>query len=468
MFDVPESKRNVLGKVEATVTVSLYGNETEHKVIKKSDGEYCESCENEAQSWCRNFECRLFLCKTCSKSHKTMLPPHTVLPMATIRQVSSSFFKMSKNCKQHPFESLVLFCGQHDKMICDSCQLESHQNCKPIISSIKAANGVKDGTAMSCLEIRMNDLNQVSEKMLSQIEEKQKTLKESQNKFKNRVSEFKHKLVDRLNKLEADIHTDIDSKYEQCNETLTTKRTSLHASATSMTSWKSDLKSLKQNTSEIHLFQSVKFIERETNETESEIRKLQKEPFPTITFLPSVLESKMDKMLLDLGTINIENLSVPMPELNIDQEGQYLVSGIASAKQYIWIKNQRRTLIKVDINGTIQSTIKTTFDPLDICANKEGDVYYTNGEKVHVVTLDGKEREINKKGIEGIAVDDRGDVYVAEKTSNNIHKLFNNNQKPGIVMIVDDGVYRPISLSFKKRNKRTVSFKQRSCVYQHL
>ncbi|CAC5423255.1 unnamed protein product [Mytilus coruscus] len=517
-----------------------------------------------------------------------MLPPHTVLPMPTIRQVSSSFFKMSKNCSQHPSESLVLFCGQHDKMICDSCQIESHQNCKSITSSIKAANGVKDGTAISGLEIRMNNLNQVSERMLSQIEEKQKTLKESQIKFKNRVLEIKQKLVDRLNNLEADIHKDIDSKYEQCNDTLTTKRTSLQANATSITSWKRDLKYLKQNTSEIHLFQSVKFIEKETNETDSEIRKLQKETFPTIKFLPSVLESKMDKMLPDLGTINIEEVSVPMPELNIDQEAQYLSrksvsqkgenvpvsttrpnsdqggqfvvrdqrklmltnsfltrkldygleisggcfipndrillghnmdkklfvckldgsnskaitldyipkritlydnnhalvsvgndgiqvidltslrpgkkipikgisSGIASAKEYIWIKNQRKTLIKVDINGTIQCTIKTAFDPLDICANKDGDVYYTNGETVHVVTADGKEREINKsldlKGIEGIAVDDRGDVYVAEKTSNNIHKLFINNQKPGIVMTVDDGVYRPINLSFNNETK---------------
>lgn len=517
-----------------------------------------------------------------------MVPPHTVLSMATIRQVSSSFFKMSNNCSQHPSESLVLFCGQHDKMICDSCQLESHQNCKSIKSSIKAANGVKGGTAMSGLETRMNNLIQVSEKMIIQILEKQKTLNESQVKFKNRVSDMKQKLVDRLTNLEADIHKDIDSKYEQCNETLTTKTKSLCTSASSMTTRKRDLKYLKQNTSEIHLFQSVKFIEKETNETDSEIRKLQKETFPTLKFLPSVLESKMDKMLPDLGTINIEEVSVPIPELSIDQEAQYLVrcksdsekeenvlvpttkpnsdqagqfavrdkrklmltnsfltrkldygleisggcfipndmillshnkdeklfvckldgsnskaitldykpkcitlydnnralvsggkgiqiidltslrpgkkipcngicSGIASAKDYIWIKNQRKTLIKVDINGTIQSTIKTTYDPLDICANKEGDVYYTDGEKVRVITSDGKERELNKspdlKGIEGIAVDDRGDVYAAEKTSNNIHILFNNNQKPGVVMTVDDGVYRPISLSFNNETK---------------
>ncbi|CAC5423256.1 unnamed protein product [Mytilus coruscus] len=171
----------------------------------------------------------------------------------------------------------------------------------------------------------MDDLNQVSEKMLSQIEEKQKALKESQNKFKNRMSEIKQKLVDRLNNLEADIHTDIDSKYEQCNETLSTKRTSLQSSVTLITSWKADLKSLKQNTSEIHLFQSVKFIEKGTNKIESEIRKLQKATIPIITFLPSLLESNMDKMLPKLGTINIENVSVPMPELIIDQEGQYLV-----------------------------------------------------------------------------------------------------------------------------------------------
>lgn len=112
-----------------------------------------------------------------------MVPPHTVLSMATIRQVSSSFFEMPKTCEEHLTEIPALFCGQHDEIICDSCQIKSHQNCKPITLK-KAANEVKNGIAMSRLEIRINNLHQLSEKMLCQIEEKEKQIKESQNKLK--------------------------------------------------------------------------------------------------------------------------------------------------------------------------------------------------------------------------------------------------------------------------------------------
>lgn len=62
--------------------------------------------------------------------------------------------------------------------------------------------------------------------------------------------------------------------------------------------------------------------------------------------------------------------------------------------------------------------------------NKDGDVYCTDFDSV---TSDGQEHEIydspDLKNPIGVAIDDRGDVYVAGGGSNNIHKISSDGQK---------------------------------------
>lgn len=251
-----------------------------------------------------------------------MRQPHKVIPMETIKQVSPSLLELSKNCEDHN-KNMVLFCCQHDKIICDSCQLDTHKNCTPINSLEKAAaSGVSEETAMKNLEERLNDLSKNSKMMLNQKKEKLKDLKKRKNDYQQRVSEIKQKLIDRLNKLESEIHTDIDAKYNQCNETVSITKDSLQECHSSLSTWKVDLSLLKLNTSEIHLFQSVKYLEEKTNETESEIRKIQESDVPTITFMPSELESNMEKLIADLGTIRVDEFKVPIPGMNSDHEAQ--------------------------------------------------------------------------------------------------------------------------------------------------
>ncbi|XP_063420775.1 uncharacterized protein LOC134705993 [Mytilus trossulus] len=109
--------------------------------------------------------------------------------------------------------------------------------------------------------------------------------------------------------------------------------------------------------------------------------------------------------------------------------------GITSVKDKIIVKNHSNISTIVDINGKVLNTIQTTFDPDDICANEDGDVYCTdyNSHKVFVVTSNGKEREIysgpDLRDCRGMAVDDRGDVYVAGGKSNNIHRISYDGKK---------------------------------------
>ncbi|XP_071155301.1 uncharacterized protein [Mytilus edulis] len=523
-----------------------------------ADSKFCNGCQRSekdvnAVAWCS--DCSELVCKVCARVHGQMSPPHKVVPMKEIQQLSSSLFQLSKTCENHPDEKIVLYCCQHDKVICDSCVTVSHQNCMPITSIEKAARGVKEGTAISDLERRLDNLSHVTENILSHSKATLEDLTKSRNSIKKRVSEIKQKFIAHLQKLEADIHKDIDNKYKHCNETVSRNKDNIQSSADSLSTWKNDLKSLKKHASDIHLFQAVKYLDAKTHQKELEIREIQTAIVPTLTYHPP--ESSITQILPDLGMIMVDNVPVTMPALDIDQQGQFYVtdkkkfsltnsfhtaqlgdgvcigrgcfipgerlllsennkeklivcnidgsnpkvinldckpkritlydndralvsvsekgikiidltsskpggiikvggycSGITSVKDKIWVQNNFETVNLIDINGKVLFTTNTTFSAWDICANKDGDVYCTTsrGNKVFVVTSDGKEREIysssDLKNPYGLAVDNNGDVFVAGRSSNNIHRISHDGQTHDIVLTEHDGIDKPTGLSY--------------------
>ncbi|XP_063411336.1 uncharacterized protein LOC134694263 [Mytilus trossulus] len=486
----------------------------------------------------------------------------------TLSKASPSCLPQEVDCTIYPNSLLDLpYCCQHDKVVCVSCVPVSHQNCKSIISIEKAARGVKDGTAISDLERRILNLCQVAENRRSQSEKTLVDLEESRTKIKTRVSDIKRKVIAHLDTLEAEIHEDIDSKYKNCTESVTRNRNSIQSSSDSLSTWKRDLNSLKQHTSESHLFQVVKFLDAKIYQKELQIREIKAATVPILTFYPSESESKIKKLIPDLGKITVENVQVPKPALDIDKQcnvpvrderklspthsfqttklgnevnissgcfisdnrlllchpkGKHLFvckldgsnsnvidldykpfeislydknhavvsdggagiqiidlttlkpgrriqvkgfcDGITSVKDKIWVKNKSHTLTIMDINGKVFKVIKTTFDAYQICASQDGDVYCTDGssEKVFLVSLDGKEREIYNSpdlttGI-GVAVDDHGDVYVSGWLSNNIHRISNDGQKHDIVLSADDGINEPTGLSYNNETRELLVF----------
>ncbi|XP_071154419.1 uncharacterized protein [Mytilus edulis] len=308
-----------------------------------ADSELCAGCQRhnediKAVSWCS--DCSELVCKSCARAHERMSLPHKVVPMKEIQQLSDSLLKLSKNCENHPDQKTVLFCCQHDKVICDSCVPVSHKNCKPIISIEKAARGVKDSTAISDLERRLDNLSKVTDNILGKTGITLNDLTKSRNNIKKRVTEMKQRVLAHLDKIEADILKDIDNKYKYCNDTVSRNEDGVKSSIDSLSSWKRDLKSLKQNTSEIHLFRAVKFLDAKTHQKELDIREIQKATVPILTYHPPEEESNMKKLIQDLGTITVDNIPVPMSVLDIDQQGLFL------------IKNER----KLSLTHSIQTT----------------------------------------------------------------------------------------------------------------
>ncbi|CAC5399505.1 unnamed protein product [Mytilus coruscus] len=375
----------------------------------------------------------------------------------------------------------------------------------------------------------MDNLSQVTENILSQTEITLGNLNKSRNKIKRKVSEIKQKVIAHLDRLEADIHKDIDDKYENCSNTVSHKKENIQSRADSVFTWKNDMKLLKQHTSEIHLFQAVKLLDAR-NQKELEIREIQTETIPTLTYHSSESESDINKVLQDFGDgVNIFSgcfipcntlLLVPYYEsrlyvckldgsktkailldngpehiplydnnsavVSVGENGIQIIDlttlkpgrkikvegycrGITSVQDKIWVNNRPNFLTILDINGKFLNTIQATFNPCDICANKNGDVYCTDfdSNKIYLVTSDGKEREIyNSPDLRNPScgtVDERCDVYVAGYGSNSIDRLSNDGQKHDIVLTVDDQITRPTWVSYNYETRELLVVHKDDC-----
>lgn len=124
----------------------------------------CAGCcregeNNSAQSWCSN--CSEPVCLKYASFHRKLSFPHRVVPIANVQGLSSEINDLLQSCNTHSYEKLILFCCQHDKVICDTCLSESHQECKSMMSIEKASNGIRDSDTISDLQKRLCNLIEV-------------------------------------------------------------------------------------------------------------------------------------------------------------------------------------------------------------------------------------------------------------------------------------------------------------------
>lgn len=284
---------------------------------------FCAGCmrENktnnvETQSWCN--DCREPVCRSCAKVHKKLSPPHKVVQMSEVRGVTSDLLKMSIYCDKHPREKLSQFCRQHDSIICDSCSTDSHKKCDSILALKKAAEGVKRGTAINDLERRIKDIIKILEKNLNTKTSENNG--ESKAAIVEKIRDVKNKMIEHLDKLEDNLLQKVEEIYSKIHNNVDQKPFSSELPV--LRRWESDLKTLRNNSSDVYLFQVVKILDKKVHLTEQEISTKQLPVIPIIQFTPSEFAEDFENTVQSIGTIQTRKPDVISPKLELEQQGQ--------------------------------------------------------------------------------------------------------------------------------------------------
>ncbi|XP_052064426.1 uncharacterized protein LOC127704427 isoform X1 [Mytilus californianus] len=320
-----------------------------------TDKKLCSGClrddeKIEAEAWCN--ECLEEVCKTCAKVHRKLNPPHKVIPLHQVSNLSSSILKISKDCDVHTDQRTVLFCTQHDKVICDLCLSDTHKNCESIISIDRAAKGVKSGTALADLKSRIEHLNEMLPKLLKCQTKDEKEFDRQRDKFLQQISSTRQQINNHLDQIEKETIEELNKQYKTTKHTMDEAKHKTQKGLEAVATWINELSSIETISNEVLLFQTIKVMDNKTHIEETNICELNKQhkiefdPFDT-NDLPMLLRSMGDisltenQMHIPALQYNLQQIQEPVKSMEeeegkIQRSNSFLTSVLGS---YVKIEN---------------------------------------------------------------------------------------------------------------------------------
>ncbi|CAC5373463.1 unnamed protein product [Mytilus coruscus] len=262
-----------------------------------ADNEVCAGClrDNEeeiAVLWCN--DCEEPVCRPCGKAHRRFAIPHDVIDIKDISNVSKT---MSKICKEHAGQKLIFFCVYHDKILCPACLSELHKECD--INHIeKAANGIKDSSAIHDLKERIHNQKGVIKKVKEEYHELSSKIGEDKEQQQERLIQLRSTIEDRLNLLDKNIET----HYKQGVEKISSNTEQLESLAQTTQANLQDIEKADTEESEVNLFHLVKRLDTSQLSDEENLQFLENDiSNMSLEFIPENYIEKVDAILNELG-----------------------------------------------------------------------------------------------------------------------------------------------------------------------
>lgn len=107
--------------------------------------------------WCP--ECDEGLCNACQEHHSfsKATRQHSIIPIAEYSNLPSDIMQISQSCCKHD-EKLILYCKDHENPCCGKCAVESHKQCKEIVSLDEIIKNAKTSVSFHETEATLIEL----------------------------------------------------------------------------------------------------------------------------------------------------------------------------------------------------------------------------------------------------------------------------------------------------------------------
>ncbi|XP_063442392.1 uncharacterized protein LOC134722700 [Mytilus trossulus] len=287
---------------------------------------HCANCmgfekKSNATVWCQN--CTVKICLACAKVHRQFKPPHKVVQIDDDAYLLSSIIKESKFCDYHPDEKAVLFCCQHDSVICSLCVPKSHKKCDHIIPIESASRGVKSATSLQDIERRIKHLNEEMLKITFELKNSCTGLLDKEEEIKSIIKVFRKKVNEYFDKIEKELFEEMDKISNHCQICMGQQISKLEAECAELTGYSDFISDLKEEGSEIDLFLTIKMLDKKTHDHEIHIQE--RATVYSFDFLPLETLTEFNTTIPSFGNIRCTNKPSSIPSIRqTEQQGQCL------------------------------------------------------------------------------------------------------------------------------------------------
>ncbi|XP_052064427.1 uncharacterized protein LOC127704427 isoform X2 [Mytilus californianus] len=171
------------------------------------------------------------------------------------------------NCDVHIDQRTILYCTQHDKIICELCLPDTHKNCKSIISIDQAAKGVNNGTALEDLKSRMEDLSKMFNELMKCQTNNAVIFEKQRDDIMEKIYTDKQLINNDLD----EIKDELNKQYQTTKQKMEEAKRNTQKRHQSVQTWIHELSYVESLSNEVNLFQTIKVLDKKIHKEETDI-----------------------------------------------------------------------------------------------------------------------------------------------------------------------------------------------------
>lgn len=236
---------------------------------------FCGPCsrdneDSQVAQWCT--DCKEGLCQSCTKHHRRSLASckHYLIDKDDISDVLPVLQGLPETCLSHENQPLTWFCKVHDVICCSSCKLNEHSKCSDVISIEEASNDVDKSAALLQIKDRLNKTKTYVNDLVKEVNKNETDIDKQKKYIENQISDFRKTLNDRLDLMESNTRSQLNSICGTIKEIAQKVSRRLDDQLKTNEIMIQHLSILEQKGSKAQLFRMIKDLDMKQTEEEKE------------------------------------------------------------------------------------------------------------------------------------------------------------------------------------------------------
>ncbi|KAK3586787.1 hypothetical protein CHS0354_016962 [Potamilus streckersoni] len=221
-------------------------------------GKYCGQCQNqgkESLAICLCKECGQAMCMTCKQYHNGFpsLSQHDIINLIDGDESCSVIPNQAtiEVCSSHSSERIKFFCGDHNRLCCNTCVILEHRKCDRVttVDDMITSSDVK--TKLINVETTLSKSKEHLQQIMRRIETSYGTIQKDKADILQHIHSLKAQLIAKLENLEHDVIASLEGNCKSENINLQTLETKGQSLVTAIDNDKVQLKLVMANGSEV-------------------------------------------------------------------------------------------------------------------------------------------------------------------------------------------------------------------------
>ncbi|XP_071144138.1 tripartite motif-containing protein 59-like [Mytilus edulis] len=248
--------------------------------LQKPD-KLCDTCDQDKQkaiSFCT--VCEEAYCESCRRGHTIykITKSHKLVHIKDINaDTTVSGLYAHVTCKEHPDETIKVYCHDHSKPCCTVCATVHHRKCEQVTTIDHAVTGIKESEKAKHLMTKLTETSNTLGEVLQNRKTNKENFESGIETVLQEITRLRENVCKHLNELEQRLQDEANSSRKETLIKLDDETTDLSSLKNTVDNWKSLFEACVSQGSEIQCLVKMDEILNNLPQTENDISKLLRE-----------------------------------------------------------------------------------------------------------------------------------------------------------------------------------------------